>query len=242
MKIQSGLHEYIKVQQFIRERMKNQRTSWNKIRGERTLTFTVEDALLSPLGFSILSGAGLIHGKKAGETEAKKVHVHTTSNAVISIGDGGAESIDLTDALLPGEEIDKDAPLYIIQTEDDGSITGVIAKDFKLDTTGKKILPKTGNKFTVKGETTANLTDDSANVMVDFYVLRTEDNTYELQIDGDNFGGYYYVEADTLFRREDTGKDMPAIITLPNVKIQSNFTFSLASTGDPSGLMRLAAQ
>ena len=27
---------------------------------------------------------------------------------------------------------------------------------------------------------------------------------------------------------------MPANITLPNVKIQSNFTFSMASTGDPS--------
>ena len=30
------------------------------------------------------------------------------------------------------------------------------------------------------------------------------------------------------------GVDLPAIITLPNVKIQSNFTFSMASTGDPS--------
>ena len=27
---------------------------------------------------------------------------------------------------------------------------------------------------------------------------------------------------------------MPAEITIPNVKIQSNFTFSMASTGDPS--------
>ena len=27
--------------------------------GEKTLTFTVEDALLSPIGFSVLSGAGL---------------------------------------------------------------------------------------------------------------------------------------------------------------------------------------
>ena len=28
--------------------------------GERTVTFTMEDALISPIGFSILSGAGLI--------------------------------------------------------------------------------------------------------------------------------------------------------------------------------------
>ena len=31
--------------------------------GERTITFTMEDALISPAGFMILSGAGLIEGK-----------------------------------------------------------------------------------------------------------------------------------------------------------------------------------
>jgi len=41
------------------------------------------------------------------------------------------------------------------------------------------------------------------------------------------------VEADTLFRTKD-GKDLPANLTFPNVKIQSNFTFSMASSGDPS--------
>ena len=30
--------------------------------GERTVTFTMEDALISPAGFMILSGAGLIEG------------------------------------------------------------------------------------------------------------------------------------------------------------------------------------
>ena len=56
----------------------------------------------------------------------------------------------------------------------------------------------------------------------------------KMQIDAENFAGYYYVEASTLFRREDTGKDMPAELILPNVKIQSNFTFTMASSGDPS--------
>lgn len=27
---------------------------------------------------------------------------------------------------------------------------------------------------------------------------------------------------------------MPAVLTIPNVKIQSNFTFTMAATGDPS--------
>jgi hypothetical protein len=69
--------------------------------------------------------------------------------------------------------------------------------------------------------------------MVDYYVLKAAKTVSEMQIDADNFAGYYYVEADTLFRNTD-GKDLPANITLPNVKIQSNFTFSMAATGDPS--------
>ncbi len=72
------------------------------------------------------------------------------------------------------------------------------------------------------------------NVFVDFYVNKESANVSELQIDAENFAGNYYVEASTLFRRESDGVDMPAEITLPNVKIQSNFTFSMASTGDPS--------
>jgi hypothetical protein len=70
--------------------------------------------------------------------------------------------------------------------------------------------------------------------MVDYYVLKPSSTVSELQIDAENFAGYYYVEADTLFRRQDNGKDLPANLTLPNVKIQSNFTFSMASSGDPS--------
>lgn len=77
--------------------------------------------------------------------------------------------------------------------------------------------------------------------MIDCYVVKKGSEVSELQIDAENFAGYFYVEADTLFRRQSDGVDLPATITFPNVKIQSNFTFSMASTGDPSELMRLAA-
>ena len=70
--------------------------------------------------------------------------------------------------------------------------------------------------------------------MVDYYVQKKANKVSEMQIDAGNFAGYYYVEADTLFRRQSDGKDLPANLTFPNVKIQSNFTFSMASTGDPS--------
>lgn len=175
--------------------------SWE---GEKTLTFTVEDALLSPIGFSILSGAGLL------SNAAETVHVHTTANA--HAGTDG--KIDLTDVLGTDEEIDGTAPVFVM-TMEEGSITGMVS--------GATI---SGSVITAEGA-------KDKDVFVDFYVLKGSKVT-ELQIDAENFAGNYYVEASTLFRRESDGKDLPAEITLPNVKIQSNFTFSMASTGDPS--------
>ena len=176
--------------------------------GEKTLTFTVEDALLSPIGFSILSGAGLIKG-----TEEEKVFVHTTANAYVD----ATGKIDLTDVLATDEAISTNAPVFVMETEEDGSLVG-----------------KPLEGFTANGKTLTNATVKSKNVFVDFYVEKASSNVSELQIDAENFAGSYYVEASTLFRRESDGVDMPAEITLPNVKIQSNFTFSMASSGDPS--------
>lgn len=175
--------------------------------GEKTLTFTVEDALLSPIGFSVLSGAGLFKG-----LESEEVHVHTTANAVVD----AEGKIDLTDALAASEKIDTTAPVFVMLTED-GSIVDVV----KADSVGEKDIK-------------VDVTNAGATVFVDFYVTKAGNTVSELQIDAENFAGSYYVEASTLFRRESDGKDMPAEITLPNVKIQSNFTFSMASTGDPS--------
>lgn len=63
-----------------------------------------------------------------------------------------------------------------------------------------------------------------------------------MQIDAETFAGYYYIEASTLFRDEATGEDFPAEFIIPRGKIQSNFTFTMANSGDPSeSLMRMAA-
>ena len=179
--------------------------------GEKTLTFTVEDALLSPIGFSILSGAGLFKGSE----KTTEVHVHATSSAYTSNG-----SIDLSDALDSGELICATAPIFVSITEPDGSVTGELIENVTVDETGKKII----GASIEAGKT----------VLVDYYIIKQAGNVSELQIDAENFAGYYYVEASTLFRDQNTGKDMPAEITIPNVKIQSNFTFTMAATGDPS--------
>lgn len=176
--------------------------------GEKTLTFTVEDALLSPIGFSVLSGAGLF--KKA-DTQ---VHVHLSEPSIVIGG-----QIDLSTVLDDGETIDSTAPIFVTLTEEDGSVTGDLIETYTVGT----------NKLT--GISTAN---NGKTVLVDFYTIKNSLNVSELQIDGENFAGYYYVEAATLFRDQNTGRDLPAQITLPNVKIQSNFTFNMAATGDPS--------
>lgn len=52
--------------------------------GEKTLTFTVTDALLSPVGIAILTGAGILGGGTGEDDESKAVHVHQTDQAVVS--------------------------------------------------------------------------------------------------------------------------------------------------------------
>ena len=176
--------------------------------GEKTLTFTVEDALLSPIGFSILSGAGLFKDDQA------EVHVHKTA----TVGMNADGSIDLKDVLGENEKVDATAPVNVIVLEGEDIVSAPIA-GFTVAEDGKSLQGAAG---------------EPANVFVDFYVVKKSANVSELQIDAEHFAGYYYVEASTLFRRQSDGVDMPAEITLPNVKIQSNFTFSMASTGDPS--------
>lgn len=198
--------------------------SWE---GDKTLTFTVTDALISPNSLSMLSGAGLV------KEEDTLVHVHATSSAVMS----AAGVIDLTEALasfgsLTGDNaisIDAgvDAPLFIMLTEADGSITGDIITGSVAYANGK--LTVTSPK--INGETAVST---ATNVLVDYYVIKKSENVSEIQITAQDFAGYYYVEADTLFRSQADGKDMPANLTFPNVKIQSGFTISLSGTGDPS--------
>lgn len=177
--------------------------------GEKTLTFTVEDALLSPIGFSVLSGAGLFNDAE------QDVHVHTTSTAMVING-----KIDLSFVLGETEKIDSSATIFVSETEEDGSLTGTLIEDATVALDGKSL--------------TVDPEHNDKTVLVDFYITKKASNAMELQIDAENFAGYYYVEASTLFRDQATGRDLPAEITLPNVKIQSNFTFSMAATGDPS--------
>lgn len=185
--------------------------------GEKTLTFTVEDALLSELGFAILSGAGLMKYNKKG-TDAPKAYVHQTSVAYQDT-DG---NVDLKE-VLGSNVIAVGAPIFVM-TMEHGSITGIV--NYLTPATDKKSLE-------LKADHAEEKPKMQRTVFVDFYIEKTEGVT-EMTIDAENFAGYYYVEASTFFKRQSDGKNLPAELIFPNVKIQSNFTFAMASTGDPS--------
>ena len=76
------------------------------------------------------------------------------------------------------------------------------------------------------------LSDAVKTVILDFYVVKAS-GVKQIEITPDKFGGTYYIEASTLFR-DSQGGDHPAEFIIPNAKLQSNFSFSLASSGASS--------
>lgn len=195
--------------------------------GERTLTFTMEDALISPESFSILSGAGLL---AAGKDEP--IYVHTTSKVQVE----KKNTIELPEKPCWNHQYNREHELYqknadiFVMTMSNGQIDSEPCIPVRIGADGK----------TLTCYSHAGTIDVGDIVMVDYYVKRTG-GAQLIEITADKFGGYYYVEASTLFRDEQTGVDMPAEFVIPKAKVQSNFTFSMASSGDPSEQMRLAA-
>lgn len=255
--------------------------------GEKTLTFTLEDALLSPISFSMLSGAGVVKGRKKTDTlEAQKIFVHANYDMVVEKlvdTDKTLYVCKLTDEERNGATlvVSKEAPIYPVTLNSAGAqadylsaVTetevGVLSKagaftalkpftatlaaekdhDFIEDENGylkgngeiiapgKTLVFKLGAITDPKTEDpnldkVPEVVNEGDTVRIDCYEMH-EEGAYEMQIDASTFAGYYYIEASTLFRDEETGEDMPAEFVIPRGKIQSNFTFTMANSGDPS--------
>lgn len=212
--------------------------------GERTVTFSMTDALISPEGLAILTGAGLIEA-----TTAAPLYVHTTTQAVAEAdGDnvivklphvacwshsGELEKLTGTgDYNFAGELYNAGADIFLMPLKD-GQIYGepviparggvsYVMENSKPVATKIVCYPDGGRKL-VPGEI----------VLVDYYIKMTG-KVKQIDIEPDKFGGYFYIEASTLFRDETSGQDMPAEFIIPKAKVQSNFTFTMAGTGDPS--------
>lgn len=208
--------------------------------GEKTMTFTVEDALISPMGLAVLSGAGLIDASKT-----KLSHVHVTLD--VALNDSAVGTVTLADlqeetGLADATEFlvcDSDAvPVYATVIDGSGAGIEFIPKALTVgggDTSALKESVKVTEAKAVTFTVDNELVDTYKNktVKLDFYLIMASGVT-EVEIKPNDFGGYFYVEAQTLYRREDTGLDMAAEIIIPKVKVQSGFTFSMAASGDPS--------
>ncbi len=211
--------------------------------GERTVTFTMEDALISPEGFMILSGAGLIDA-----SESTPIYQHVTETvdaASVTVDDESISILVSNKPYLPTDKGDNYAyvmfmkngeiitepyiPQHAESTADDNgkyTITVMEHDNYHALSEGEEE-PHT---YTFK-EPKIKKGDFDA-VLIDYYVERMSD-AQQIEITADKFGGNYYLEASTLFR-DQNGVDMPAEFIIPNCKIQSNFTFTMASSGDPS--------
>jgi hypothetical protein len=283
--------------------------------GERTVTFTMEDALISPEGSMILSGAGLIEagGKKAvykteeldvadggvialtsaaidkesivitipdgqygiftlrgsdedaftldgtkkqititgitvgtefdspikatvsyktQETSGDIIVVHTTEQTDKVVATANSVTIELDQE--PYQKDDENL-IYVMVLDDNGNICtepycAGITVNGKTITISDKVSSKVGEPIGANDLTP--FTKSDCVVFVDYYVAK-ESGAKQIEITPDKFGGNYYLEASTLFRGTN-GADMPAEFIIPNCKIQSNFTFTMAGSGDPS--------
>ena len=250
--------------------------------GERTVTFTMEDALISPAGFSILTGAGLVDAKDkpvimhtteqtdkvrvmagdnveyTGATGQEKTYVEITVSKKPYLGKNRTSTTtgEGANAVTTYAADNSEDFIYVMVLDDNGEVAsepyiasevdvieGTNAKGAKIYKI--KVYATDENKsdlntlFPGSESATTNtrindLTPFSKGgvVLVDYYVAQTS-GAFQVDITPDKFGGNFYLEASTLFR-DTNGVDMPAEFVIPNCKVQSNFTFTMASSGDPS--------
>lgn len=213
--------------------------------------------MLSATSFALLSGAGIVKGSDGSNgTAVQKIYTHQVYDLVVE------KSGTKFYAELPADirdnatlVVSKEAPVYATTLDSAG------APKFFLSAIGETEIKKGADYASATAITVGNqgiVTLDAADkvffelgvsstlnrytdgelaggetVRIDCYTAHDK-GAQELQIDAENFAGYYYIEADTLFRDEATGRDLPAQFIIPRGKIQSNFTFTMANSGDPS--------
>lgn len=177
--------------------------SWD---GDKTVTYTMEDALLSPISLAILAKANI-----AKPTSGAPMIVHVQERISKATAEGSIVEADFS--AKPSAK----HPIWYVavdKTDDEGDFEGKMDK-----------LEATEGNFTY-----TSLTGDL--YFVDYYTAKTDKGTL-ITIEPESFEGNFYLEASTLFR-DKSGKDLPAEFIIPNCKPQSAMTFAMASSGDPS--------
>ena len=184
--------------------------------GEKTVTFTMEDALISKESLAILTGAEVVEA-----SSGNPLYQHITFNAetdadgAISLPEG--VNFQFTDIFA-----DNNHKIYVFEIDDQGNL---ISEAY--------IYTKGTDELEIGTDSTYLTTEGpkSKDVLVDLYIKKEKGVQYNIGTEA--IGHNYYIEGSTLFRTP-AGEDVPAEFIIPNGKVQTNFTFTMASTGDPS--------
>lgn len=200
--------------------------------GDKAITLTMEDALLSPMSMAILANAGLYNASNStviykherkqmdylatGTADETNYTLTTDTSTVITTGNISAVA-----------DADKDLYCYVTITDKDGEH---LASYPATTSAGKVVATIATEALTKKGLTVDSLKNG---IIVDYYVEKKEKAT-QIEIESSEFKGMNFrVEGTTLFRMTD-GQDYKAQIIIPRIKVQSNMSFSMSGSGDPS--------
>ena len=231
--------------------------SWD---GEKTLTLTIEDALISVESFQLLAGAQIRKQKKEthsfirlGIEKALKIgQAGTCTSTTITLPKGLAAYPDNGSVVyvLPEEDDAFETEPYICvytapekkkdaksneYTDNGGTLTLILSSNY--DTLKAKGL-LWGNipvAYNYKNQTSFDVKKVTAGqaVYLDYYTTEEEEGDV-IRIEPESLGYCFYIEGETLFRGATDGLDYPATFTLPKARVQNNFSISMASSGDPS--------
>jgi hypothetical protein len=200
--------------------------------GDRTLTLNMEDALLSMESFSILAGADLL---QAGTNKGEELYVHSTTQ--VEVTEKNTITLDgiiachnnKTKYTAAEENYNANADIFCMVLSDSGEVEvePCVPADVKY-VDGSTVITCYANG----AEGAVDIVEGDI-VLVDYYIKKTS-GAQEIDITPEVKSKNFYIEGSTLYRRQSDGYDMPAEIIIPNAKVQSNFTISMASTGDPS--------
>ena len=197
--------------------------------GERTVTFTMEDALISTVGLAILTGADVIDA-----TAADPIIVHATET--VEYKENSAEGANDAGWYIAEKAYAKgnEHLIYAMLLDDSGNVsTEPYICEAATEVTQGRGYKLSIADYAIDGKTEYEAELPTAGVMLVDYYVKKETGATQIEITPDKFGGNFYLEASTLFR-DTNGVDMPAEFIIPNCKVQSNFTFTMASSGDPS--------
>ena len=200
---------------------------------DMTFTISLKDLLVAPTNHKNKEGKDLYHASDLAKELAYAYIVDpVTDEMVLSLGQGKPNTTEEFPAGTFTEDTEGSASISkwnptLTFTIPQNDVKAFIEKV-------QALLVSAGDTSATDEKGAATITDTThLNILIDYYTTVNE-GVKEIYIRPDKFAGYFYIEGDTLFRRERDGVDLPAQLTIPHAKVQTAFTLTMSPEGDPS--------